>query len=679
MQRTRFQALRTGRAALLSVLFAALATTAAAQSAGAGPQPVTQALPYVDLPRITSVKVSPSNTHAAFLWRGNEGRLVLAVVDLAQPSNVRVVAGNKDLNIRNVHWVSDRRLVFDAVPPELRVYEGDAGTFAVDIDGQRLQLLASWTYEVRQNIETRVPTRVLPYGWRFLSALPGQGDEALFYEVEDARNSLWGVRAVARLDTATGLMRRVSDGLPANTVRHLTDARGELRVVVAENDGRSRVHVRQADSREWVVIEDTPLLDGSGIDPLFIEADGNWVVRTRRGRDTDALLVYDPRTRKLDPEPLAAAEGFDMGASIVVDRDKRMVVGVHIETTQPQTVWLDKRLAQLQKAVDAALPAGRMNRLLCGNCATAQRLVVQSFSDRMPNEYYVFDTVARRLLLIAASRPQLREASQGVRDFHRVAARDGLPLPVVVTHPPGVDAKAPRPLVVLVHGGPHVRGSSRVWDAEAQFLAAQGWRVLEVEYRGSTGFGSRHFEAGFKQWGQAMQDDLADAVAWAVREGLGERGRACIVGGSYGGYAALMGPVRHPELYRCAASLNGVTDTTRVFNRFWTDISETARKYVYTDTLGDPVADKAMLERFSPLNRVADIRVPLLVTWGERDTRVDPAHSRRFVAAARAAGVSVETHEYRDEGHGLYLIENRIDHAERLVRFLARHLGPAAR
>lgn len=126
MQRTRFQALRTGRAALISVLFATLATTAAAQSVGAGPQPVTQALPYVDLPRISSVKVSPSNTHAAFLWRGNEGRLVLAVVDLAQPSNVRVVAGNKDLNIRNVHWVSDRRLVFDAVPPELRVYEGDA-------------------------------------------------------------------------------------------------------------------------------------------------------------------------------------------------------------------------------------------------------------------------------------------------------------------------------------------------------------------------------------------------------------------------------------------------------------------------------------------------------------------------------------------------------------------------
>ena len=177
----------------------------------------------------------------------------------------------------------------------------------------------------------------------------------------------------------------------------------------------------------------------------------------------------------------------------------------------------------------------------------------------------------------------------------------------------------------------------------------------------------------------AHGDDLADAVAWAVREGLGEPGRACIVGGSYGGYAALMGPVRHPELYRCAASINGVTDTTRLFSRFWTDISDQARRYVLTETLGDPVADKAMLERFSPLNRVAEIRVPLMVTWGQRDTRVDPAHSRRFVAAARAAGVSVESHEYTDEGHSFFLAENWADQFERVARFLAKHLGKDGR
>jgi dipeptidyl aminopeptidase/acylaminoacyl peptidase len=689
----RFQIRQAGRTAALALLspltllalFAAAAATmvsapAAAQPAGAtAVKPVTDALPYVGRPRIGSVRISPSNTHAAFLWLGNAGRLVLAVVDLADPKNVRVVAGNKDLDISNVHWVSDRRLVFDAVPPELRFYEGDAGTFAVDIDGQRLRLLSSWTFQARQDLGTRIPSRVLPYGWSFFSALPGQTDSALFYQVENARLGMWGIRQVARLDTATGLLRRVDDGLPDHAVGYVLDGAGEFRIVLTEHEGRARVHHRPEGSREWEVVEDLPLFDNRRMVPKHIEADGSWVVRTRRGGDTTSLYLYDPKARKLDPEPLVAAQGFDLGSWPEFDEARRQVAGVHFTTSQPQSVWLDARLARMQQAVDAALPPGRMNTLLCSNCLSAQRFVVRSRSDRMPGEYYVFDAEARRLLLIAASNPGLPEASQGLRSFHRVAARDGLSLPVVVTHPPGVDAKTPRPLVVLVHGGPNVRGSSRAWDGEAQFLAARGFRVLEVEFRGSTGFGARHLAAGFKQWGQAMQDDLADAVAWAVREGLSEPGRACIVGGSYGGYAALMGPVRHPELYRCAASFNGVTDTTRLFDRNWTDIDEQARRFTLTETLGDPVADKAMLERFSPLNRVAEIRVPVLVTWGDSDERVDPAHSRRFVAAARAAGVPVESHEYRDEGHGLFLVDNRVDHAERLARFLDKHLGAAAR
>jgi len=665
--------------ARLAALLAALACMPAAQADGAPAQPVTQALPYFDVPRITSVRVSPSNEHAALLWRGNEGRLVLAVVDLADPSKVRVVAGNRHLDIRNIHWVNNRRLVFDAVPPELVIYEGEAGTFAIDHDGQRQQLLASWTREVRQDLGTRIPTRVLAYGWTFFRALPGAGDEALFVQLENTATGPGGVRAVARLNTLTGLLRRVSEGVPDDAYGHVADANGELRIAVTEQGGRARVHHRAPGSREWAVIEDLPTLDGNRIRPLYIEADGNWVVLSRRGRDTDALFVFDPRTRKLDPEPLVAAEGFDMAGSVETDEAKQVVVGVHIETSQPQTVWLDDRLAQLQQAVDAALPPGRMNRLMCGNCLTAQRFVVHSSSDRHPGEYFVFDAAAKRLQPIAASHPGLPEASQGRRSFHRVAARDGLSLPVVVTHPPGVDAKTPRPLVVLVHGGPFLRGSTRAWDPEAQFLAARGHRVLQVEFRGSTGFGDRHYRAGFRQWGQAMQDDLADAVAWAVREGMAEPGRACIVGGSYGGYAALMGPVRHPELYRCAASTNGVTDTMRVFNRFWTDIDDQSRRYTLPELLGDPVADKAMLERFSPLNRVADIRVPVLVMWGERDVRVDPAHSRRFVAAARAAGVPVEAHEYTGEGHGLVMVSNIVDHAERLARFLDRHLAAPAR
>ncbi|MEY3253598.1 MAG: hypothetical protein RL227_2571 [Pseudomonadota bacterium] len=668
--------IRTGSIVLLA---ASACVAVRAQADRTVAPPVTRALPYFDIPRISALQVSPSNSHAAFLWLGKEGRRVLAVIDLADPTNVRVVAGDRHLDVRNFHWVNDRRLVFDLVPPELVFLEGEAGTHAIDIDGQRQQLLVHWTLQARQDLSTRVRTRVLPYGWGFYQPLVGRGDQALFFQIEAQAMGARPIRAIGRLDTATGNLERVSEGMPENALTHVTDASGVLRIVVTEESGRARVHHKPSGAREWEVIEDLPLFDGGRMHPLYIEADGSWIVRSRRGRETDALFIYDPKTRQLDPEPLAAVAGFDIGGGLEVDAAKQTVVGVHIETSQPQTVWFDPRLDRLQKAIDRALPPGRMNTLLCGNCLTAQRFVVHSRSDRMPGEYLVFDAVAKRLVSIAARIPGISEASQGRRSFHQVAARDGLSLPVVVTHPAGVEPATPRPLVVLVHGGPQVRGSSLVWDNEAQFLAARGYRVLEVEYRGSTGFGERHMRAGFRQWGQAMQDDLADAVAWAVREKMGEPGRACIIGGSYGGYAALMGPVRHPELYRCAASLNGVTDTTKLFSRFWTDINEQARRYTITETLGDPVADKAMLERHSPINRVADIRVPLLVAWGERDTRVDPAQSRRFVTAARAAGVTVESHEYADEGHSIALVSNRVDYAERLARFLDKHLGSAAR
>jgi dipeptidyl aminopeptidase/acylaminoacyl peptidase len=666
--------------ALLGPLSLLAPGPAGAQALAGAAAPVTAAVHYARQPRISEMQVSPSNQHAAFILTNPDGQRVVATIDLTEPGHIKALTGRRSLDVRNLNWVNERRLVFDLTPPEALYYEGEAGTFGIDIDGQRLELLADWSYNKRRTLGSLIPDRVLPYGWAFAGALPGRGDQALFsYRPPQDGTTQRYISALARLDTATGRLERVSDGMPENPLALVADAAGDLRIAVTGDGGRARVHHRPAGSRTWQVLEDTPLIDGQRLNPLYIEADGKWIVSSRQARDTLALYVYDPKTRRLDPEPLVAVDGFDIDGGLEVDERQPTLVGVHILTSRPQTVWLDARLQQIQKAVDAALPAGRTNQLLCGHCPSAQRFVVRSMGDRMPAEYHVFDVAARRLVAIGTSHPDLPEASQGHRSFHRVPARDGLSLPVVVTHPAGVPPTTPRPLVVLVHGGPHVRGGSLLWSAEAQFLAAQGWRVLEVEYRGSTGFGERHFRAGFKQWGQAMQDDLADAVAWAVREKLGEPGRACIVGGSYGGYAALMGPVRHPELYRCAASLNGVTDTTRLFSRFWTDITEQAQRYVFTETLGDPVADKAMLERFSPLNRVADIKVPLLVTWGARDTRVDPAQSRRFVAAARAAGVVVETHEYLDEGHSLFEERSRVDHLERLARFIGRHLGPPAR
>ncbi len=246
-------------------------------------------------------------------------------------------------------------------------------------------------------------------------------------------------------------------------------------------------------------------------------------------------------------------------------------------------------------------------------------------------------------------------------DLHRIKARDGLDLPVWVTMPRG-KAQASRPAVVLVHGGPWVRGTHWRWNADAQFLASRGYVVIEPEYRGSTGFGRAHFRAGFKNWGTTMQDDVADAVRWAAGNGLIDGKRVCVAGASYGGYATLMGAIRYPELYRCGVAWVAVSDPRLLFEPIWrSDIPREARQYSMPAMIGDPVKDAVLLKAAAPVEHAGEIKIPILMAFGELDRRVPIDHGRRMRAAMQAAGQQPEYIVYDGEGHGWLKVENRID------------------
>ena len=196
--------------------------------------------------------------------------------------------------------------------------------------------------------------------------------------------------------------------------------------------------------------------------------------------------------------------------------------------------------------------------------------------------------------------------------------------------------------------------------------------------RGSTGYGDRLYRAGFKQWGQAMQDDVADALQWAVGQGWVDPKRVCIAGASYGGYATLMGLVRHPELYRCGVAWAGVTEPRLMFEWSWvSDINNESRQFAYPQLIGDPVTDAAMLTANSPLAQAARIRTPLLLAYGRQDARVPIEHGEKLRNAMQAAGQEPVWVVYTDEGHGWLKPENRFDFARRMERFLARHLQAA--
>lgn len=221
----------------------------------------------------------------------------------------------------------------------------------------------------------------------------------------------------------------------------------------------------------------------------------------------------------------------------------------------------------VQQRIDALLP-GTVNLLTVASRAETPWLLVTSYSDIQPATWNLFNTETGKLNKVGDSHAGIRPAQMGVQEAVRYKARDGLEIPAYLTLPHG-SKRQNLPLLVLVHGGPYMRGAEWGWAADVQFLASRGYAVLQPEFRGSTGFGARHYRAGWKQWGLKMQDDIADGARWAIAEGIVDAQRICIAGGSYGGYATLMGLINDPDLFKCGINAVGVTDLTLLAKGHW--------------------------------------------------------------------------------------------------------------
>ena len=346
-------------------------------------------------------------------------------------------------------------------------------------------------------------------------------------------------------------------------------------------------------------------------------------------------------------------------------------LGVRYTSDATDTTWFDAEMRAIQAKIDQRI-SGVINLLDVAECGCSRWILVSSYSDRQTPIYALYDRNTEQIDLIGQARPKIDSRRMTSRDFVRISARDGQAFPVHVTRPLG---KGPWPAVLLVHGGPQIRGGSWQWDADSQFLASRGYRVLEPEFRGSTGYGAKLFRAGWKQWGLALQDDAADAARWAIAQGLADPKRLCIAGASYGGYATLMGLVRDPELYRCGVAWAAVTDIGRPYSLSWSDLPDTWKQYGMPMLIGDPQKDAAQFEATSPLKQAAGVTQPLLLAFGGSDRRVPMTHGTRFRDAVRKTNSHVEWIEYAEEGHGRFKPENRYDFWSRVEGFFARQLA----
>lgn len=638
-----------------------------------GQIPVEAFFRRVDIDRAV---LSPSGRWLAVITQPLGHHNALMVFDLRQPGDVTQAARFDDIDIGHFEWVNDDRLVFSLVDlddgRDLRAWS--PGLFSAHRDGSQLRQLVKLKSRKFARIDRIGGRDPLEPDHHLLHVPAGGGDEVIVGEWTYSHLGEPDTVLAKRLNVRTGISTSLLHGAPPHVRRWLFDASGEPRVATTFRAGRTQVFWRKPGQEAWARLADFESLKEDWW-ASFVDNEGQlWVEHVQQPQGLDVLTRFDFRTGRPEAEPLVSTPGFDFRGSLRAETKGSRALGVWVETDAVTTVWFDARLKALQADMDKQLP-GRVNWLSCRRCDHPDMTVlVSSWSDRDPGQFWIYRADTKTLEPVGKARKDIDPRAMATKDFERIRASDGIDLPIWITRPAGMKAGQARPAIVLVHGGPWVRGGHWAWDPMPQFLASRGYVVIEPEFRGSTGYGQAHFKAGWRQWGQAMQDDVADALAWAVRQGDVDPKRVCIVGASYGGYSALMGLVRHPELYRCGVAWVAVTDLALRFENSWaSDLTEETRRYTLPVLMGDPVADSAMFTANSPASQAARIKAPVLLAFGALDRRVPIEHGHRLRAAMRAAGQEPEWVVYDDEGHGWVRPDNEIDFAKRVERFLSIH------
>ena len=629
----------------------------------ANAQPAT--IPAMDFsrhPEVYEVALSPSGKHVAIAAPTADGlETQLQVVEI-DTGKTQVLRFGKLEHVSNILWANDDRVVLARA--------------------------------------TNMPLRPRPYsrGQLFSTNLDGDDQEVLFGYFRDqgirtARHKDQGFADVVKiLDQTPGRILVSFDcwncGEEADTVIYSVDATTGDREEVEridepaglffDNSGKARIRItRDAQDEPLLAYRPTPASDWQPMP----EALAGYVInfgRFDRDDNTFYAAVSDDgeaaRMYKLD---LAAGTRVALPSEADVSPAYFELAGrngipfaVVYNEAKPTVRYIDpaSEFAQLHAGLMKSFPG----QLVSFNGFSRDNNVVlfMVWSDRQPAAYYVYDRANRNARLIAKSMPWIDPAKMAPVRPVAFESGDGLSIHGLYT----AHGSGPKPLIVLPHGGPHGIYDAWGFDADAQFFASRGYGVLQVNYRGSGGRGKNFERMGYREWGGKMQDDIAAGVKWAVANKLADPQRICTYGASYGGYAALMQPIRYPELYRCAIGYVGVYDLQVMKKEGDIDDTRSGRRYL-DRVLG---TDEAALIANSPARNTQKIKIPVFLAHGSIDRRVPMAQFNALKDAFAANGTKVETMVAEGEGHGFYKPENRAELYRRLEGFLQDHIGQPA-
>ncbi len=651
---------------------AAAVTALALFSANAVAQPAPVEA-YGNLPAIADAAISPDGSKVA-LALFDSGRSGIVVHDLNQQRRVFQIGVGEDQQLRGVGWADDGRLTYvisrtfhpGQVLPVGYYYEGRPRrvdferTGVIDLASERAELLTTdednpWR---DRGAWLLAPIAGEPGFGRLIGRAPGDG----------ASHS-----SVFSVNLANGRVRHTPPrGTNRDTIGFLLDQAG-VPVIRSDSDERSnrwRVFIYDGEAPRLLI---EGVSDG-GAPPAFagLLPDGRLIAYDSDGADnftTLATMSRDDASRTL----LFQRESADIDGAIL-DPWTRQVVGANWTAEESHQHFFEADLQAAREQLDALLP-GHPARILSWS-RDRRRFLVFAEIGLDGGGYYFFDRGEQRVQRLGMAYPGLAKHPQGERQSITYRARDGVRIPAYLTYPPG-DQRRDLPLVLFVHGGPHSRDSFD-FDYWAAFMASRGYAVLQPNFRGSSGYGRAWEEAGRRQWGGLMQTDVEDGVAALVRAGIVNPARVCIVGASYGGYAALAGATLTPERYACAASVAGLSDLNEFLRQRAAQAGDTSMIAEWWESsIGDRAEDRERVRAVSPVNLADRVRVPILLMHGTDDTVVPILQSRRMQDRLRDAGKEVRFVELRGDDHWLSDAATRVQMLRELEAFLAQHLGAA--
>ena len=593
-------------------------------------------------PEMSSFQLSPNGDYISYMKPWKEGNRMMNVY-------VKPINSDKEMRITNASkrslygyfWLNDNRIAY------IQDEGGDENIhiFAVDIDGSNNIDLTPY-----DNIQARVTDDL--------------EDDPNFMLVS-LNKRIPQVHDVYRLNVNTGEISMVAEN-PGNISGWMTDNDGKLRIATTSDGVNTSILYREKETDNFKSILTTNFKET--VAPLYFTFDNDELyVASNRGRDKTAIFKFDLNAAE-EGELIFEHDEVDV-YGLMRSKKRKKITGVSYTTDKRQMKFFDEWRQNLQNTLEYKLR--NVEVAISDLSKDETKAIVVTYSDKSRGTYYYYDIETKKLVKLADLSPWLDENQMAEMSPISYKSRDGLTINGYLTLPLDYKKGQKIPVVVNPHGGPWARDN---WgfDPQVQFLANRGYAVLQMNFRGSVGYGREFWEISFKQWGKTMQDDITDGVDWLIKEGIGDPDRIAIYGASYGGYATLAGLTFTPDVYACGVDYVGVSNIFTLLETlppYW----ELGRQMMY-EMIGNPETEKDILEAASPLFHVDKIKAPLFVAQGANDPRVKKAEADQIVEALESRGIDVPYMLKEDEGHGFYNEENRFDFYREMIKFLDKHL-----